>query len=244
MKSWLAVAPLLVLAAGLTGCFNFTGWRTVHGSGNITSEDRAVSQFDRVSVSGSGELRVEQGDTESLTIETDDNLLPLIRSEVHNGHLSIGPGNVNLRPTRGIRYLLRLKNLSELQLSGSLKADADSIKTERLALHLSGSGRMNVARLETQELSAHISGSGSTAAAGRADRQEIRISGSGSHDAPGLKCAQAEVHVSGSGHASLWVTERLNAEISGSGSVVYHGNAQVESHVSGSGRVRHEGGAE
>src|SRR5437870_5172514 len=97
----LLLATLLLLTAGWMGC---ASWQTVHGSGNIVTEDRQVSGFDGVSVSGAGELIISQGNVEALRIETDDNLLPLIKSEVHDGRLLIGPRNVNLDPTKSLRY--------------------------------------------------------------------------------------------------------------------------------------------
>jgi hypothetical protein len=237
MKTYSA-ALLLALTSGLTGCMH-TNWHTVHGSGTIVTEQRTVSQFDRVSVSGSGELTLEQGDQESLTIVADDNLLPLIRSEVRGGHLSIGPQNVNLGPTRTIHYQLHLKNLSELHLSGSLRAKAGTLKTDRLGLRISGSGRIDVAHLESRALSTDISGSGTSTAAGVVDAQNVNISGSGDHHGFELKCARADVHISGSGHAWLWVSDEMNAHISGSGRVDYRGTPSVDSHISGSGHVHH-----
>jgi len=114
------------LCGSLAGCvnFNWSSGPSVKGSGNVVAETRPVSQFDRVSVSGAGHLAIVQGDQESLTIETDDNLLPLIKSEVAGGLLKLGPENVNLNPTRTIRYQLRLKDLRELHLSGALEAEA------------------------------------------------------------------------------------------------------------------------
>jgi hypothetical protein len=235
-------AALVALTAASMGCANFSGWRTVHGSGKSVRETRDVTGFDHVSVSGEGDLTLVQGDGESLTIETDDNLLPLIKSEVENGHLLIGPRDVNLRPTKAIVYRLNLKNLRALDLLGSLRAEAEAIKTDRLALGINGSGKITVTHLEVGALSTGITGSGTTSAGGVADSQEIRITGSGDHRASDLKCSQARVHIDGSGHIWLWVTESLSSEISGSGSVEYRGNASVDSHVSGSGRVRHRGG--
>ena len=243
MRKYL-VALLLLLAAVWGGCSNFSVWQTVHGSGNVLSEDRQVSGFDSVSVSGGGELILAQGDEEALTIETDDNLLPFIKSEVQNGRLSIGPRNVNLTPTKSVRYQLKLKKLNDLESSGSVRVEADNIQTERFALSVSGSGNFNVAHLETQVLSTHISGSGSTSASGRAETQDIDISGSGDHHASDLKSSKAVANISGSGHASLWVTQTLTAHISGSGSVEYRGDATVASHVSGSGKVRRARGGE
>lgn len=231
------VALLVVLTGSLTGCIKIGDFRTVSGSGNIVAETRDVRGFDRVSASGSGDLYLAQGAEESLTIEADDNLLPFIESEIRNGQLSVGPRNVNLRPTQRIVYHLKVKDLREFHLSGSMRAQADKIKAERLAVSISGSGKMEITSLEAETLSSRISGSGSTSVGGRVDRQEIRISGSGNHQAPELECSLAEAHISGSGDASLWVVEALDVGISGSGRVEYRGNARVASHVSGSGRV-------
>jgi hypothetical protein len=236
------LAPLLLLIPGWMGCSNLGGWQTVHGSGNIVTEDRQVSGFDGVSVSGAGELIISQGDVEALTIETDDNLLPLIRCEVHGGHLLIGPRNVNLDPTKSLRYRLKLKNVNDLDSSGSVQVEADSIKTEHLTLSVSGSGKITLAHLETEELSTHISGSGSTSATGHAETQVISISGSGDVNASDLKSSKVEAHISGSGHASLWVTKELTAHVSGSGGVEYRGDPKVDSHISGSGKLRRDGG--
>jgi hypothetical protein len=219
---------------------NFSNWPTVPGSGNVIVEKRAVTGFNHVSVGGAGELVVVQGNEESLTIEADDNLLPLIRSEVQNGRLSIGPEHVNLRPSRTIRYRLQCQNLNELQLSGSVRARADNIKTERLSVGISGSGKITLARLEARAFAMHLSGSGSTLAAGQVETQKVDIRGSGNLHAIDLQCSHADVQISGSGHASLWVTDLLRAHLSGSGDVEYRGRPNLETHVSGSGHVRHQ----
>ena len=240
LKQLLKTAPVFALLA-LTACSFIPAGKTVTGDGRVLSETREVGQFNQVSVSGSGDLSVSQGSEESLVIETDENLLPLIKSEVSGGRLYIGPRDVNLRPSKSIRYTLKLKNLNALDLSGSVNANAAALKTDNLALRVSGSGRIQVARLEAKQFSAHISGSGDTAAAGEVERQDIHISGSGSHHAPELKCSQAEAQISGSGRATLLVRDALSAHISGSGEVEYYGSPQVTRHVSGSGQVRHLG---
>ncbi|SPE62414.1 conserved exported hypothetical protein [Verrucomicrobia bacterium] len=240
LKNLLSATSWLILV-GLAGCSFSPGWTTVSGNGQITNSSRAVSNFDRVSVSGGGEFFITQGDEEGLTIETDENLLPLIKSEVSGGELWIGPKDQNLRPSRSLRYELKLKNLTALRLSGSAQAEAKTIKTEGLSLAVSGSGHIEIPHLEAKELSVHISGSGTTVVAGEVERQEVHISGSGSHRAAELKCRQASAHISGSGRATLRVRDELSAHISGSGDVEYYGSPQVSRQVSGSGEVRRVG---
>jgi hypothetical protein len=235
--------PSILLAsicALLCGCGNFSwsGPSSVKGSGKIASETRAVSQFDRVRLSGSGHLTIAQGDVESLTIEADDNLLPLIKSEVSGGTLRIGPENVNLSPTRSIRYNLQLKNLNELDLSGALQAQAPSLKSDHLVVAISGSGKVQIPKLETGDLTVKVSGSGDIEMAGKADRQTIQISGSGKFLAGDCESQNTTVHVSGSGDATVWAHLALEARVSGSGDIRYYGTPQLNSHVSGSGAIR------
>jgi hypothetical protein len=223
----------------LAGCVNFN-WESspgIKGSGTVVSETRQVSQFDRVSVSGSGHLNIVQGDRESLTIEADDNLIPLLRSEVSGGMLKLGPQNVNLRPTRTIQYRLELKSLKELHLSGALDAEAQSFKSDRLLLAISGSGNIAVPKLEASTLEVRVSGSGNLRLAGKADRQAVSISGSGNYRAGDCESQDTTVNVSGSGDATVWVHRTLEAHVSGSGDIKYYGSPQTNTRVSGSGSV-------
>lgn len=229
-----------VLCALLAGCtnFNWSSTPSVKGSGIVVNETRKVSQFDRVSVSGSGQLSIVQGDQESLTIEADDNLLPLIKSEVVGNVLNIGPEHVNLHPSKPIRYQLRLRNLKELHLSGSMKAEAQSINTDQLLITLSGSGKIQVPQVQASDLNVRVSGSGDIQLAGKVNHQRIQISGSGNYCAGECESQNTEVHISGSGTATIWALLALEAQVSGSGDIKYYGSPQLHTHVSGSGGVR------
>ena len=231
------------LAVVLCGCVHFdgSGSQTVKGSGNVVTEARQVSGFDQVGVTGSGHLSIVQGDTESLTIEADDNLLPLIKSEVSGGLLKIGPENVNLSPSRTIRYQLKVKNVRGLLLAGSLEAEAPSIQTDHLRLVISGSGSIHVPKLEAGELVVQVSGSGNVQLAGKVNRQTVQISGSGNYRAGDCESQETGIQVSGSGDATVWAHQKLDAHVSGSGDVSYYGSPQVNTQVSGSGGVHPKG---
>src|SRR5262245_27179722 len=105
----LGLLALLVSACGLN---------LINGSGHVITESLAVSDFTEVDFSGFGELTLVQGESESLTIETDDNLLPYIKTTVSQGTLAIGfdegPTTPILRPTDSIRYQLTVKTLTAL----------------------------------------------------------------------------------------------------------------------------------
>ena len=95
--------------------------RLVRGSGDIVKESRDVDGFDRIVVTGAGTVIITQGGSESLTIETDDNLMEYIETEVSGNTLEIGftrdtafsPGGGGkvLEPSEGFVFEIRIRKL-------------------------------------------------------------------------------------------------------------------------------------
>ncbi|MGH8910660.1 MAG: head GIN domain-containing protein [Egibacteraceae bacterium] len=190
----------------------------VRGSGQVVSESRTVSGFTGVALTGIGELRIEQTGDESLTIEAEDNILPLLTSDVSARILRLGTrSNTSIVTTKPIIYRLTVKDLSSLTVSGA--------------------GDATVLNLATTSFTAVISGSGNVTASGMAETQDVTISGSGTYTAEDLASDAAEVTVSGSGDAVVRVSDTLDATVSGSGSIAYIGDPAVSQHVSGSGTI-------
>ncbi len=237
MKWQLLLAPTLML--GMAGCVNIGGWNVVRGSGKILAETRPLASFEGVSVSGAGKLVLVQGSEESVTIEADDNFLPLIESDIAGGRLSLGPKNVNLRSSHTIRYTVKCRNLNAIHLSGSVDAEAAELRAGKLEASISGSGNITIPKLEADEVRLRISGSGDVTFAGKAASQDVGISGSGHYEAGNLASQHALLHIAGAGEVTVWVQESLDSWISGSGDVKYYGSPRkVSNNVSGSGHVR------
>lgn len=190
----------------------------VIGSGNVISESRPVAGFKRVRLRGSGNLLVEQTGVESLTIEAEDNILPLLRSDVENGQLILGlrPGT-RIVTHKPIVYRLTVKELEGIEGSGSGSVDAKGLNTDRFSFDGSGSIEVRLA--------------------GRADELELSISGSGEYDGESLTSRRARVEVSGSADVLVNAQDVLDVQLSGSGDVRYVGNPTVTQRVSGSGSV-------
>jgi hypothetical protein len=213
----------------------------IRGSGRVITETRQVSDFNRVSMGGSGELILTQGDIESLEVEAEDNIMPYIKTEVSGRtlRLRIDSKVRSISTTRRIRYTLTVKELVGLDLSGSGRVDAGSIDTDRLEVDMSGSGELRVGELTAESFKLKLSGSGEAeVVTGEIVEQDIAISGSGNYRAGKLRSQAATVQISGSGDAVVWAAEQLEVEISGSGTVEYYGRPAVSQKVSGSGRIR------
>jgi hypothetical protein len=231
-----ATALLLCGCEGIDLALNA---ETIRGSGKVISEKRDVHGFKQVELAGSGNLSITQGNTESLSVEADDNILPKIRTDVEGDRLRIGiERGVSVRPTAPIRYTLVLRDLSALELSGSGKISAGSVRCGDLTLDLSGSGTIRVDQLTADNIRAEIDGSGDMQIGGKATGQKVQISGSGSYHANQLESNSADISIDGSGDSTVWVHNTLTADISGSGNIEYYGNPNVTKNVGGSGRLR------
>ncbi len=188
------------------------------GSGKVTTETRQVAGFTKVELSGTGELTIEKTGTESLTISAEDNILPLLTSEVSGDALVLGTKpNAEIVPSKPITYLLTVKDLTGLSVSGS--------------------GNVRVSDLTTNSLSSKISGSGTITASGTVGAQDLDISGSGGYLAEQLTSRSVKARISGSGNANVLVSDTLDVTISGSGTLTYSGGPKVTQEISGSGKL-------
>lgn len=237
-------APQLGLATSGSGWFGSIPfvWGGEPGSGHVMTETRPVSDFEAVSFSSFGEMTVVQGETESLSIQAEDNVLPEIRTQVRNGTLSIGYADENgwarVRPTQPIRFTLTVKHLNALDLSGAGSVVVKALTSDTLQIVLSGAGSLSCEELEAGDIGLRLSGAGSIDASGKATRLEARLSGFGSYKGGNLQSETADVTISGTGSAVVWATGHLDAHISGLGSVQYYGQPQVTKNVSGLGSVQ------
>ncbi len=195
-----------------------SGERVV-GSGIVKTESRQVEGFDKLSVDGSSEVFIEQGDEESLTVEAEDNLLPLLVSEVDGDRLTLGlRPNSSISASHPIIFRLKVRSLTEIGASGA--------------------GIINGSKLATERLEIRSSGAVKTVLSGTAGTLNLTISGTGSFDGRDLKGRAAAVTISGAGKAVVNASDRLDARISGVGSISYVGDPQVDRQVSGLGTIR------
>jgi Putative auto-transporter adhesin, head GIN domain len=190
----------------------------VEGSGNVITESREVSGFNEIVLGGTGRVVVDVTGNESLIIEAEDNIMPLLETRVSNGRLRLNTSG-SISPTVEIVYIITAATLDGLVISGSGIVEATAIDGTDFRVDISGSGDVDV--------EGTLSG-----------RLSVSISGSGEFDGESLIAPEGQVDVSGSGNAVVNVTDALEVSVSGSGDVEYLGSPpRVDSDVSGSGAV-------
>lgn len=237
-KSFLLILAFLVFFS--FSCSLFTpGRRMLRGSGQATSETRPVSDFNQVRFLLSGDATITQGDQASLTIEADENILPLITSEVQDGRLTIRLKNGYSIDTHSpIRYTITMKDITGIEIVGSSDVTTHGpIQSGDLALRIPGSGSITINDLTASSVTSDIAGSGTISLKGTISSQEVSMAGSGSVNSPDLQSETARVNLGGSGEITLWATSTLEVTILGSGNVEYYGSPQVTQKIAGSGKV-------
>ena len=237
MKKYLLITLAIITTLLLNACaFSLT-----QGSGKVVTETRQVSGFDRVALSGIGNLTITQGEKESLKIEAEDNILPRIETLVQNHTLIIRYQNndwqKNVVPSKPINFYLTAKNIIGLELSGAGSINSAKIDTDNLTISSSGAGSVKIDSLTAKSLTANLSGIGGCQIAGKVNNQNLVISGTGSYNTPDLESQNASIVISGAGSSTVWSTIALTVIISGAGSVRYYGDPVVTKTISGIGSI-------
>jgi hypothetical protein len=213
----------------------------IRGSGNVVTEDRPVSDFNRVSLTGVGEVIITQGEDESLTVRADDNIMRYIKTEVKSGILILGftdeAKNKRIRPSKRIKFNLSVKDVTGLDISGAGDVNVTSLDTDRLEIVVGGAGDVSISSLTAEELVVHLNGAGRVELAGQVAEQNVKINGFGAYHAAKLESQTAIVGVNGAGSATLWATDTLDVRIPGAGNVAYYGSPTVTKKITGVGMI-------
>jgi hypothetical protein len=215
------VGTLMTIGAMLAGCNdnNPVAYIPAAQQGSVETEKRYVTDFDAIAVAGAGELLIQQTGIESLEIVAAEHILPLLRAEVRNGRLTLGPRDgVQLPRNTEITYRLTVKNLRQIGTAGAVAVDATGIEGERLEVTMAGAGHVQVA--------------------GSVEQQTVRIAGAGRYEGARLDSRQARVQLSGAAGATLCVSESLTGSLTGACTVEYIGNPELSVSVSQASTLR------
>jgi hypothetical protein len=236
-----ATAPAMVAQAGP---LSWLGGERVQGSGKIVKQNREVGHFNALSIGVSSDVDIRLGNTESVIVETDDNIQPLIETKVENGTLHIRAAKNNLRAdTRNMKIIVMARSLDKLSIGGSGNVTADKLRGEKLTIDVGGSGSINIGQMDSESVSIGLGGSGSLKAAGNTERLQVSIGGSGKVNVGQLQSRDAIVSIGGSGQATVWAKKSLNLSVAGSGDIHYYGDPQISKSIMGSGSIQRLGGA-
>ena len=122
-------------------------WETIKGNGVVKKETREVSDYTSLVSQGSMNVQIAYGNSNSITVEADENLLPHIETVVESGKLIIRSKNkVNLKSKSKMVVHVPMTKINSLQLSGSgnINGDGAFSNSGKTEIAISGSGNIKL----------------------------------------------------------------------------------------------------
>ncbi len=190
-----------IAVALLAGC----GLTSLTGSGNVATEEEAITGFDRLDVSHGFQVDISQDDAFRVIIRVDDNLLEHVQVVKEGSTLRIG-----LKPVTS--YRLRDATL-----------EAEVTMPEFAGADLSGGSRLR-GEINAGNVTFDLSGGSHVTLSGSAGNLKVEVSGGSHANLGNLKVINANVNASGGSHATVNPSGTLNADASGGSQVRYIGN--------------------
>lgn len=219
-----------------TGCtFNMI---TEKGSGKLVKEEKNVADFNAVNMQCAGNVYVKQGEQESMMIETDDNIISMLRYDIKKGKLIIY-SEANINPTK-LNVYVTMINVKGLKMSGSGTIKAETpLRAEDMHIRMDGSGTITIDELSAAKTISEINGSGNINLKGKTSENKIEINGSGNFNAKDFEAENTKIEINGSGDCYVTAKSALNVEIAGSGNVNYKGEPnKIHQEIVGSGKIQ------
>lgn len=227
-----SLSASLVLMAFLAGC---TG---IPGSGVSMTERRTIGEFNEVELRGIGTVELTIGAASDLEVSGDDNIVPLIKTEIVNKRLLITAEKC-VRPSVALLIRGSTANIVAASCSGAGDIRISGVNnSDHVRLVISGAGDLTF-NGTTGDIQAIVSGAGDIRLTGSTNSADYQVSGAGDIHAAEMTAKRAKARVSGAGDVTLNAGESADMTVSGAGDIRYCGDAaQVTSKVSGAGTVR------
>lgn len=207
----------ILLAATLFGC-QYVGkiHEGVAGSGVRKAEKRTLSPFTSLATEGAFEIEVVCQKPHSFEIEGDDNLLPLVSSEVSNG-------------------TLRIKNLRGYSTDETIKIRISAPNIDSLTAQ--GAGTIEITGVSNEKFEINSDGAPTIRVTGETKTLDIEANGAGKIDTHKLRATRAIVESNGVSQIELFASQELDVTVSGPSRVIYEGDPKVNKKVNGPGSV-------
>jgi len=215
VKKTVRPISLLVLLSLVAGCHGLLN--RVSGSGNRQKQKRNVASFNSISYNGAFDVDILCQQPISLEIEGDDNILPLIGTEVSNNVLHIKSLR-NYSVSEPIKLRISVPNLEGIAVNGAGKIEVSGMKNEKFEIDANGAPTIRVS--------------------GETKLIDIDTNGAGKIDTHKLRASKAVVDSKGVSKVDVQAMDQLDVTVSGPSHVTYEGNPVVNKTVNGTGSVK------
>lgn len=207
-----------------------TDRETIEGNGNLVTRDVPVSSFESLKASGVYELKLLQGDRETVKIEADENLQQYFNVRNEGGSLVIDMKdlkNKNLKNKNKMRVYVTFRKLKELDIRtvGSVNADKE-LSFGDLEIKNASVGKVDL-RLSANTVKLDNTSVGNVVLTGKAQNASFKNTGVGSLDAGSFVVQSLNIENNGVGGATVNAEKDLKVKDNMLGRVKNKGAAPV-----------------
>ena len=185
-----------------------------------TTEDRNLSEFTKIEVSGAAHVKLAQGDAASVKVTADASELKNIITEIKDGTLIVKTqGNIDNEFKVWVTY----KTLTLIDASGASHVSTDNtLNGEKLDVITSGASKA-VLDVILKELKSNVSGASTLVLSGATENHVAEVSGAASLKAAKMSSMVTEINASGASSSKISVNKKIVANASGASSIKYFG---------------------
>lgn len=170
----------------------------VPGEGDLVTEDRTAGPIERISVAAAVNILIREGETTSVSIQGQANVIPLVTTETRDGQLIVSVPSPGYITTEPVTLTVITPLVQSVTLSAGARGSLELV-TDALRIDLSGG--------------AHLLG------VGRVENLQLTASSDGVVDFTSLVTASSKVAMSGGAAATLVVEDTLTGQVSGGATV-------------------------
>ena len=214
MHQFKVIFLLFLIAVGLACCAQ----HRVQGNGDVIKKTVKLAHFEHLKLVGQFQVSIHTGRKQQLQLQGDSNILPLVQFRQNQGTLTVmlSPA-VTVSSRHRIRLYLTVRQMHQLDLTGSNHVVVKQLKGERLIVNNDGASFVRVS--------------------GKVNDLDVNMAGTGQVKMQHLTAADCELNIAGAGKATVFATRQLTVNVSGVAQVRYYGHPRLHTNVSGSASV-------
>ncbi|MFW5792659.1 MAG: head GIN domain-containing protein [Bacteroidota bacterium] len=228
-----------VFFATLSSCsFGISGTERIKGSGEVISELRELPYFNAIDVSNSFDVFITMGEEFHVEIKADDNIVPLVITEVIDDVLEISiERNYSIRKAKSQELHITMPMLLSIKASGATSVKLEN-RLDSEALYVQASGASDVmldANLSYLEIK--FSGASDLKITGFSESVKARLSGASDMKDYDFVCNFLDANLSGASDIRITANEKVSGKLSGASDINLKGDPLVVVSTSGASSV-------
>jgi hypothetical protein len=193
---------------------------------NIIKQSRDLPSFNSIEVGGAFTVILSQGGEQSVVVETDEENIDKVITEVNGNVLEIHSRNI--RNSSKLTIYVNCININRIEASGASKVIGEkTIDATQLSIEASGAADIKLV-LNASDLQTDISGAATVKLEGKATNHSSEVSGAANLRTADLETSKTNIEVSGAANAKVNAKDELIAEVTGAGNLSSVGEPTVK----------------